>query len=170
MKQILFLFIVALIAGVVYFITKKSASKIIPTFLLFGIGFFIAMVVPLSVSTIAMVDKVILNIAPAMFFLYGIDLDLKKLLKNAIGCSCKMGAKRYWLFVVMSFVISFITQLIAYNIEQLPIVVSSCVLSGIIGFFVGRTKIKEINGSEDIATSMLYLLAIFVGMKLSLVI
>ena len=82
-----------------------------------------------------------------------------------IGCACSMGAKRYWLLLLLALSISFLTQYLATLftiLNSITTVVIFATLFGILGSF---TKLRELNGSSEVATSMLYIIIALIGSK-----
>jgi len=160
------LFILAFFSVVVYLATRKLHSKIVTgslIFLLFGaFGHFI----PLSESNELLLDRIIFNLAPAILFLYLLDIDLKRLLKNGIGCSCEMGAKRYWLIVLSALAVSFIAQIAAYALFAQYLFLAALAVAALLGVFASFTPLGRLCGTEDVATTMLYLLLAAVGMRI----
>lgn len=82
---------------------------------------------------------------------------------NGIGCSCTIGAKRYWLLVVLALVVSFGTQLLATQFTVLNTTTTIVVLATLFGIFGSFTKLKKLGGSNEIATTMLYILVALIG-------
>ncbi len=87
-----------------------------------------------------------------------------KVLEN-IGCSCTIGAKKYYLFLAISLVVAFFSVsvskiFIIYSSSTSMILIATTL--GIIGSF---TRLKTINGSNDLATSMLYILIALIASK-----
>ncbi|QSZ40989.1 DUF819 family protein [Sulfurimonas aquatica] len=83
-----------------------------------------------------------------------------------IGCSCTIGAKRYWLFILLSLVVAFIVNLIALSeFKILNSTTTAVLLATLLGILGSFTKLKEINGSSEVATTMLYLLIALIGSK-----
>ena len=160
------LFILAFFSVVIYLVTKSFHSKIITgaaTFLLFAaFGHFI----PLSESNELLLIRVINNITPATLFLFFLDLDIKRLLKNGIGCSCKMGAKRYWQIVLLALAVSFASQFLAYIFEPTYPLLGASIAAALLGLLASLTPLRTWCGTEDIATTMLYLLLAAVGMRI----
>jgi len=82
-----------------------------------------------------------------------------------IGCACNLGPKRYYFLLILSFVVALVSQVIA---EFLPLLSATtwlvfiATVFGIIGSF---TSLKNINGSQEIASSMLYILIAFIGSR-----
>ena len=82
---------------------------------------------------------------------------------SGIGCACSMGAKRYWLLILLSLGVSFLAQYSATHftiINGTTTVVIIATLLGVLGSF---TKLKELNGSSEVANSMLYLIIALIG-------
>lgn len=84
---------------------------------------------------------------------------------SEIGCACVMGAKRYWLLIFLALSVSLASQILANYVEFLgktTTVVLIATLFGVLGSF---TKLKNINGSSEVATTMLYVLIALIGSK-----
>ncbi|MBU1989289.1 DUF819 family protein [bacterium] len=84
---------------------------------------------------------------------------------SQIGCACNMGAKRYWLLILFAVLVSLISQIIATHIEilsQTTTVVLLATLFGVLGSF---TKLKSINGSSEVSSTMLYIMIALIGSK-----
>jgi len=166
MKSIFIILILSFFSGIIYYLMRKFNSKIIPAFVIMVCGMLFAYMIPVSESNELLLDRIITNLAPATFFLLAIDFDIKTLLQNKIGCSCKMGAKRYWLIVLMAVAVSFLLQYIAalYNVAfPVETTTAAAFVFGLVG---SKTRLREINGTQEIATTMLYLLSAVVGMKI----
>jgi uncharacterized membrane protein len=74
-----------------------------------------------------------------------------------------LGAKRYWLFVVLSLLVSFFVQFCSWHVAFLNPVTTSVVLATLLGIAGSFTKLRDWGGSNEIATSMLYLLVAIIG-------
>ena len=85
---------------------------------------------------------------------------------ESIGCACSMGAKRYWLFILLSIFLAFFVNFIAYQglniLNHTTTIVILATFFGILGSF---TKLKKINGSGEVATTMLYILIALIGSR-----
>ncbi|SFV58622.1 DUF819 domain-containing protein [hydrothermal vent metagenome] len=160
------LFILAFFSVIVYLLTKRYNSKIITSIILFLLFGIIAYLIPISQSNKLLLDRIIANLASAMIFLYLLNLDLKRLLKNTVGCSCTLGAKRYWLIVFVGFIASFVTQVLAYIIFPSYVLVASPLFALVLGVVASFTPLRKLYGSEDVATVMLYLLAGAIGLRI----
>lgn len=84
---------------------------------------------------------------------------------NAIGCSCNMGAKRYWFLVFISVIVSLISQVVAQNISIINSTTTMVIFATIVGILGSFTKVGKMNGSSDIATSMLFMLIALIGSR-----
>ncbi|HUH43461.1 MAG TPA: DUF819 family protein [Sulfurimonas sp.] len=85
---------------------------------------------------------------------------------SSIGCSCTIGAKRYWFLILLSIVVAFVVNLIAQSgfalLNYTTTTVVFATLFGVLGSF---TRLKSINGSSEVATTMLYMLIALIGSK-----
>jgi len=85
---------------------------------------------------------------------------------ESIGCACTIGAKRYWLFIALSIFMAFFVNFIAYSgfniLNHTTTIVILATFFGILGSF---TKLREINGSGEVATTMLYILIALIGSR-----
>lgn len=82
---------------------------------------------------------------------------------GGIGCACSMGAKRYWLLIALALAISLISQLLASKIIILNATTSMIILATLFGIAGSFTKLKYINGSSEVSTTMLYILIALIG-------
>jgi len=89
---------------------------------------------------------------------------------GTIGCACNMSAKRYWLLILLSIVVSYLVQLITTKLawEGLLFIsgtTTTVVLATIFGVLGSFTKLKDLNGSSEVANSMLYMLIALIGSR-----
>jgi len=84
---------------------------------------------------------------------------------NEIGCACTVGTKRYWLLIALSLGVSLISQLISQYIEFLNTTTTVVLLATIFGIVGSQTKLRSLNGSSEVATSMLYIIIALIGSK-----
>ena len=159
MKTVLFiLFGLSLLGAVVFYTTQKLNSKTIPFVVLFLSGVALGHFIPLSESNITLLEKIITNLAPAGFFLLGLSYDIRQLFNSAIGCACTIGAKRYYLLITLSIIISFGMQILAYMFTSKY----NIILSTLFAFGLGEVYFllvkKTPQGAKEIATTMLFLL------------
>ncbi|MDD2790112.1 MAG: DUF819 family protein [Sulfurimonas sp.] len=82
---------------------------------------------------------------------------------SEIGCSCVMGAKRYWLLIFLSLAVSLASQLLANYVEFLNKTTTVVLIATLFGVGASFTRLKNFNGSSEVATSMLYLLVALIG-------
>ena len=82
---------------------------------------------------------------------------------SEIGCACSMGAKRYWLFILLSVVVAFVVNTLALYQELLNYTTTTVLLATLLGVIGSFTKLKTINGSNEVATTMLYVLIALIG-------
>ncbi len=84
---------------------------------------------------------------------------------SEIGCACSVGAKRYWLLLFFAVLVSLSTQILSEYfvlLNKSTTVVLLATLFGVLGSF---TKLKTLNGSSEIATTMLYILIALIGSR-----
>ena len=84
---------------------------------------------------------------------------------SEIGCACSMGAKRYWLLIALALVVSLGAQLITEYVQILNKTTTIVLLASLFGVLGSFTKLKEINGSTEVATTMLYIIIALIGSK-----
>ncbi len=82
-----------------------------------------------------------------------------------IGCACTIGAKRYWLLIILSLIVSFISQLIATKLSIISATTTMVIMATLFGVLASFTKLREFNGSSEVASSMLYMLIALIGSK-----
>lgn len=85
---------------------------------------------------------------------------------SSIGCSCTIGAKRYWLLILLAIVVAFVVNLIATSgFLLLNYTTTTVVLATLLGVLGSFTKLKTINGSSEVATTMLFMLVALIGSR-----
>ena len=82
---------------------------------------------------------------------------------GAVGCACSMGAKRYWLLILLALFVSFVSQYLSTHFTLLNSTTTMVILASLFGIVGSFTKLRELNGSSEVATSMLYLLIALIG-------
>ncbi len=83
---------------------------------------------------------------------------------SEIGCACNMGAKKYWLFIILSiFVALFVNAVSLTSLQILNQTTTAVLLATLLGVLGSFTKLKTINGSSEVATTMLYVLIALIG-------
>ena len=84
---------------------------------------------------------------------------------SEIGCACNMGAKRYWLLIALALVVSLGSQLITEYVQILNKTTTIVLIASLFGVIGSFTRLKEINGSTEVATTMLYIIIALIGSK-----
>ncbi|MBW6488554.1 MAG: DUF819 family protein [Sulfurimonas sp.] len=85
---------------------------------------------------------------------------------SEIGCACTIGAKRYWLLILLAILVAFTVNLIAsIGFVVLNYTTTTVILATILGVAGSFTRLKQISGSSEVATSMLYILVALIGSK-----
>ena len=84
---------------------------------------------------------------------------------SEIGCACSVGAKRYWLLIALALIVSLGAQLITEYVQILNKTTTIVLLASLFGVLGSFTKLKEINGSTEVATTMLYIIIALIGSK-----
>ncbi len=85
---------------------------------------------------------------------------------SMIGCACTIGAKRYWLIVLLSIAVAFLVNLLASSgFEILNYTTTTVILATVLGVAGSLTRLKTINGSSEVSTTMLYMLIALIGSK-----
>ena len=84
---------------------------------------------------------------------------------SEVGCACNVGTKRYWLLIALSLGVSLLSQLISHSIEFLNTTTTVVLLATLFGILGSQTKLRLLNGSSEVATSMLYVIIALIGSK-----
>ena len=82
-----------------------------------------------------------------------------------VGCACSMGAKRYWLLILLAIAVSLLSQLLASHVQFLNTTTTIVLLSSVFGVIGSFTSLRYINGSNEVATTMLYIIIALIGSK-----
>ena len=80
-----------------------------------------------------------------------------------IGCACSMGAKRYWLLIALALAVSLFCQILATKVIILNATTSIILFATLLGIAGSFTKLRSINGSSEVSTTMLYILIALIG-------
>ncbi|MDQ7042883.1 MAG: DUF819 family protein, partial [Sulfurimonas sp.] len=80
-----------------------------------------------------------------------------------IACACNMGTKRYWLLILLALGISFLTQYLSSQFVIINTTTSMVIFASVLGVIGSFTKLRDLNGSSELSTSMLYLLIALIG-------
>jgi len=84
---------------------------------------------------------------------------------SEVGCACSMGAKRYWLLIGLALFVSLASQLLAQYVIILNTTTSMVLFATLFGVAASFTRLREINGSSEVATTMLYILIALIGSR-----
>ncbi len=84
---------------------------------------------------------------------------------NGIGCACTMGAKRYWLLILMALAVSFVSQVFAHSITFINTTTTMVLVASLLGVLGSFTKLREVGGSSEVATTMLYVIVALIGSR-----
>jgi uncharacterized membrane protein len=83
-----------------------------------------------------------------------------------IGCACSVGAKRYWLLIFLSIIVAFgVNAMASAKFVLLNYTTTTVILATLFGVLGSFTKLKSINGSSEVATTMLYILIALIGSR-----
>lgn len=82
-----------------------------------------------------------------------------------IGCACNIGPKKYWMLILFAILTSFVSQLLSEYFQILNKTTTIVLLATFFGVLGSFTKLKNINGSSEVASSMLYLLIALIGSR-----
>jgi len=114
------------------------------------------------------------NLLPSMLFLMLLEFDFLNLFKRVknifseskaleLGCACSIGAKRYYPLVLLSILVSITSQVLANFVNADSVNIWSAIFATIFGVIGSFTKLKYVNGSKEIANTMLFFLVALVG-------
>jgi len=169
-SPITYLFILASVATVADTLEKKTQLKIfkiLPTFvIIFLFSLFLGFIGLFEhnneIYRVYTITKT--NLLSAMFFLIFLGFDFKNFLK--VGCACNIGAKRYWLLIFISVVVSFLSQFVAWHVDFLDKTLSMVLFSSTLGILFSFSRLRYINGSSEVATTMFYIIIALYGSQL----
>ncbi|MEA1919332.1 MAG: DUF819 family protein [Campylobacterota bacterium] len=82
-----------------------------------------------------------------------------------IGCSCTIGPKRYWLLLLIAFIVSLSSQVLAMQLEGLSPTTWVVLIATFFGLLGSQTPLSKVNGANPIANTMLYLLVALIGSR-----
>ena len=80
-----------------------------------------------------------------------------------VGCACEMGAKKYWLLVILADTVSLLSQILSTQISFINTTTTVVLIASLLGIAGSFTKLREIGGSSELASTMLYLLIALIG-------
>ena len=80
-----------------------------------------------------------------------------------VGCACEMGAKKYWLLVILAVGASLFSQLVATQISFINTTTTIVLVASFLGLVGSFTQLRNVGGSSELAATMLYLLIALIG-------
>lgn len=84
---------------------------------------------------------------------------------NEIGCACNLGPKSYYFLLISSLLVALVSQLLAEYMPYLSYTTWLVIFATIFGIIGSFSPLKKRNGSQQIASSMLYLLVALIGSR-----
>ncbi len=84
---------------------------------------------------------------------------------NELGCACSLGPKRYWLLLVISLTVALFSQMIAFGLGGLSQTTWMVLIATFAGLIGAYTPLGKLNGSTEIASTMLLLLVALIGSR-----
>ena len=84
---------------------------------------------------------------------------------SEIACACSMGAKRYWLLIALALFVSLLSQLAAEYFTLFNSITTIVISASLLGVMASFTRLRELNGSSEVATTMLYILIALIGSR-----
>jgi len=82
-----------------------------------------------------------------------------------IGCSCTIGPKRYWLLLGSAFFVALLSQTIANHLGGLGTTAWTVLIATVLGIVGSFMPLSRINGSAELASTMLLLLVALIGSR-----
>ncbi len=82
-----------------------------------------------------------------------------------IGCACTIGPKRYWLLLGISFVVALLSQFLAQHLGGLGTTTWTVLIATLLGIAGSYTPLSRLNGSAELASTMLLLLVALIGSR-----
>jgi len=82
-----------------------------------------------------------------------------------VGCACTIGTKRYWLLILLALIASLFSQFFAEYFVLLNKTTTIVLIASFLGVLASFTKLKELNGSSEVASTMLYIIIALIGSK-----
>lgn len=80
-----------------------------------------------------------------------------------IACACTIGAKRYWILILLALAVSLLTQYLETLFSVINATTTIVILASVFGILASFTRLRDLNGSSELSTSMLYLLIALIG-------
>jgi len=80
-----------------------------------------------------------------------------------IACTYTIGAKRYWILILLALAVSLLTQYLETLFSVINTTTTIVILASVFGILASFTRLRDLNGSSELSTSMLYLLIALIG-------
>ncbi|HIC12355.1 MAG TPA: DUF819 family protein [Sulfurimonas sp.] len=77
--------------------------------------------------------------------------------------ACTIGAKRYWTLILLALAVSLLTQYLETLFSVINATTTIVILASVFGILASFTRLRDLNGSSELSTSMLYLLIALIG-------
>ncbi|MEA3374037.1 MAG: DUF819 family protein [Campylobacterota bacterium] len=84
---------------------------------------------------------------------------------SELGCACSIGPKRYWLLLIISLIVALLAQMIALQLDGLSQTTWMVMIATFAGLVGAYTPLGKMNGSTEIASTMLLLLVALIGSR-----
>lgn len=82
-----------------------------------------------------------------------------------IACACTLGTKQYLSIILLAVFASFIAQYLSEYIVILNSSTTVVLVASVLGIIGSFTRLKQMNGSSEVAKTMLYILIALIGSK-----
>lgn len=80
-----------------------------------------------------------------------------------LGCACSIGAKRYYPLILLAILVSIFSQIFANFFTLISVTTTVVLIATFLGVLGSFTNLKYLNGSSEIATTMLFFLVALIG-------
>ena len=84
---------------------------------------------------------------------------------GGIGCACTIGPKRYWLLLGISLAVALVSQYAAEHLGGLGAATWMVLIATFAGVAASFTPLSRLNGSNELASTMLLLLVALIGSR-----
>ncbi|BDY12884.1 DUF819 family protein [Hydrogenimonas cancrithermarum] len=82
-----------------------------------------------------------------------------------LGCACTIGPKRYWLLLGTAFAVAIVSQFVGMHLGGLGTTTWTVLVATFAGLVGAYTPLSRINGSNELASTMLLLLVALIGSR-----
>ncbi|MDX1295919.1 MAG: DUF819 family protein, partial [Sulfurimonadaceae bacterium] len=82
-----------------------------------------------------------------------------------LGCACNVGPKRYWVLVIISLIVAWLCQVSSSYLGGLSTTTWMVLIATLLGLTGSYTPLGKMNGSGEIASTMLLLLVALIGSR-----